>query len=658
MTIKSIMHSVVMLALFTVINAQAADLYYSDSGPGYYPWNNVDGWIIYNSGGTHYDHLPTTNDNVMINATTPKAENGNALSITNNVFAECNYFASGHQNYNGTAWLRLDGGSLTCQTSFVTGEGYPGLTTLESGNLYGGGTFYVGSMSGGYGTVSNNGATVNFNSFVLANYTAALPSTLVQTNGSMISRGAWNIGYRGEALAEINGGTVSSAGNFYLGNLSGGNGTLILNDGSVYSAGAFFAGYESGSSGTLILNGGSITVNSYAMIGRYGDGLAEMNTGTLHCTGNLYIGDYSGSSGVVTNNGTQISTDADMRLGYEAGSFGRLVHNSGTLDIDDYLYIGRNGGIGEFEVDSTFNANIMIIGSGFAPTIPGTGTVSVTENAVGTIDNYLRINNGDLYMRGGNIHLQNVGNPNQVNLFVRTGEDRRGKIQGWGTFTNVNETITLRMENNGQIIADGEGVERDLNLNQIAVVYNEITNSVSGTNGWYAINKGRVMYPRTWQTFTPGNTYCWGDYYQKTVPQQVNSVAFSPTVTFNAAIRGCLYAADRSDIPTGLPQENMRPIGIWRIGAFTGKLTMDTQSFDALSLTFRYDHTRIINKDIKLRLYHYNGSSWTKVGSCAVGGDTLISTDTPIAPVPSDDYNVGWFAVMAVELNGTVIMVK
>ncbi|HRT28723.1 MAG TPA: hypothetical protein P5527_02925 [Kiritimatiellia bacterium] len=584
MTVKTSVKLGFAALLLAVAHTQAVDLFYSATGPGYYPWDYVPGWIIYQSGSTPYNQLPTANDDVLINATAPKAENGNALTVTNGVFAECNMFAAGYQNYPGTAWFRLDGGSLTCASHFVVGRYYPGLATLESGALYSAANLYVSSQ-GGVGVMTNNGATVEAGSLFVANNIAPACSVLVQNSGSLTLR--------------------SDA----------------------------FIGHRRGCEGMAILNGGSLDI-----------------------TGEFRIGNDSNGAGIVTNTGAAITAN-NLQAAYQAGAFGRLIHTGGTLATRDYLQIGRNGGIGECEMDAPFSAKIMIIGSGLAPNPPGTGTVTMAENAVGTVKEFLRVNNGDLFMRGGQIHLQNVGNPNRTNLYVRTGEDRRGLIRGWGYIGYTNENITLRMINNGQIIADGEGEERELDLNMIAVVNSDIPVTFTDTNGWYAVNKGCVRFPRTWQTFTPGVPYCWGDLYSKEVPELVNSVGFTFTTSVNAAIRGGFYAADRSDIPAGLPA-HLRPIGVWQIGAFRAKVELTKATFDGVSLTFRYDHTQLRPMDSSLRLYRHDGSAWVQVGSATPGGDPLISTDAPLAPVSSGDYNIGWFAVMAVEQNGTLISVR
>ncbi len=623
------------------LNAQAEELYYSASGPGYYPWDNVAGWIIYNSGATPYGQLPTTNDNVRINATAPKAENGNALTVTNGVFAECNLFAAGDQNYPGTAWFRLDGGSLTCASHFITGRYYPGLATLESGTLFcmSGGNFYIGSQSGGYGTVTNNGATVEADQIVLALQTAASPSVLVHNGGSVTGRTEMTLGYRGDARMVFNGGTMFAGGTCYVGRVAGSYGALELND-------------------------GNIEVGPLAVIGHAGAGLATLNGGTLSAEMDLNIGHEDGGDGTVTNNGALLQATR-LRVGYARNTRGKLVHNAGTLDCrstsnQSSLQIGFNGGVGEFEANSGFSAYAMAIGNrtGLSDP-PGTGTVTVTEGAIGVVNNLLRVRNGALLMRGGTIRLQNTSGT-ATNLFVRQDDDGQALIRGWGSFTNTNENITLRMLHNGQVIADGEGVERDLDFNLIAVVNNDIPNGANGTNGWYAVNKGRLILPRVFTYATSAGTYSvlWGDLYSDAIPDIVNSVGLTLVTSTSATryVRGGLCATDRSDIPVGLPKR-MRPIGIWCVGCYSDKVAMTKSTFSNVALTFRYDHAQLQATDSSLRLFRYDGTAWVQVGSCLPGGDPLISTDGALAPVATGDYNIGWFAVMAVERKGTMISV-
>ena len=641
MTMKSTMISGILVSGFLMVsNAWSEDLFYSATvtGPEYFSWDHVDGWVVYNSSGRLHGLLPTTNDNVRINATTPTAEKGNALTVTNGVFAECNMFAAGDQNYPGTAWFRLDGGSLTCNTHFVVGRYYPGLATLESGTLYGKGDFYIGSQSGSSGTVTNNGTTINLNNIIFANYAATL-AEFAQNGGITTGRMDVTIGNRGAAMATVNGGILSADKTCYVGREAGSRGTLVLNDGLISSQTSVF--------------------------GHSGEGLAVLSGGVLDMVADLRIGNMAGGAGTVTNTGSEVTAN-NILIAYTEGAAGRLIHSGGSLTARAQMQVGRQAGIGEFEADAPFTVtNSMIIGTVAASgsTIPGTGTVVMAENAVGTIGEFVRVNNGDLFMRGGTFHLQNTGNPNRTNLFVRTGESSSARISGWGVFTNVNDGITLRMLNNGQVIADGVGVERDLNMNLIAVVNTEFANGPDGINGWYAVNKGRLIYPRSMTVAFPANTpttACSGDLHNKTVPGLVNSL--SVTMTYASAntraIRTHLYAPDRTDTPQGFP-DSLIPVGIWRVGSFdTNKLTPSPVSFIACTPTFRYDQTKLTPKTSRLRLYRHDGNAWIKIGDCIPDDTRLISAAASLTPLTGEDFNIGWFAVMAVEQNGTLFSIQ
>ena len=442
---------------------------------------------------------------------------------------------------------------------------------------------------------------------------------------------------------------------------------LEINSGVNAEALKFACGYQNfAGSAHLKLNGGTLTSSTDVVIGQYYRGLATLESGRIYCSQNFIVGE-NGPSGYGTVTNTAATIDAiRMRLGYTSGSYGKLVHLGGALtcrwDYSSFL-VGYNGGVGEFEANAGFTTKIMTIGgcSTNPPQPCGTGTVTVAENVSGYVRDNLKVANGTLNMRGGTIYLNNefaadYGNL-ATNLYVQTESNGIATIKGWGTFRPTSETTVLRMIHNGKVVADGEGVERDLNLNLIAVVNNTINYGPEGDNGWYATNKGRILFPRTSQTFTGGKNYCLGDLNVKTNPDMVNSVGFAFTTGFNAMVRGGFCDAARNDIPAGLPQ-HLRPVGVWFIGAFKERVSMaDKISFDFVSLTFRYDQAQLRAIDTQLRLYRYDGTAWVKVGEGLPGGDHLISTTAPLPPVAYGDYNMGWFALMAAGNNGTLISI-
>ncbi|HRT28724.1 MAG TPA: FecR domain-containing protein [Kiritimatiellia bacterium] len=490
-------------------------LYNASPDRGRRYWEAVDDWFCYQiSGGGSARRLPGTNDTVRINAATLAAEKGSALVIGHGIHATCMSFASAWLDYPGTTWLRLEGGSLTSQTTTVIGMAYPALATLEGGTLA---------------------------------------------------------------------------------------------------------------------------------------------TGT-----DLFIGGYAPSGrGVVTNNGATLSA-LRLHLGHETNTYGRLVHNGGVIDCraddkDSSLQVGFNGGVGEFVARAEFSAYAMGIGGRTSSDHPlGTGTVAVLEGAVGDISGPLRVRNGSLAMRGGTIRLQRThGYP--TNLFVRQDADAAAVIRGWGRFTTSDTKKSICMIHNGVITADGEGIERDLDFNPINAVNHDL--KTGDACGWYAVNKGRVLFPHACQTFTPGKTVCWGDLSSKPVPELVNSVALRFTAPVTCAIRGGFCASDRRDIPAFDYPAHLRPLGIWCIGAYSDNVAQRKVAFVGVSLTFRFDDTRLRPTDRRVRLYRHDGKVWHKVGECAPQGARWISTDFPLAEVTSGDYNIGWFAVMAVEKKGTVFSI-
>jgi hypothetical protein len=220
-------------------------------------------------------------------------------------------------------------------------------------------------------------------------------------------------------------------------------------------------------------------------------------------------------------------------------------------------------------------------------------------------------------------------------------------LRGWGDFAVENAASSVI--NNGLIVADGEGAARDLNLTDFGLATNSIANGVAGTNGWYAVGKGRLRYPRAW--LTPSLP----ERGQGTAPADlqndlVNSIRlFFTGIASEGYLRGELYATDRDDIPAGLPSGRGSALGVWRFPA--------TVSFGTVSLRVRYDRAGVGETDL-VRLYRYDGAGrWNMVGA-ANGASEAVSTFQPLAPLSSGDGYLGWFAVVAFPRTGTLIKIN
>ena len=136
----------------------------------------------------------------------------------------------------------------------------------------------------------------------------------------------------------------------------------------------------------------------------------------------------------------------------------------------------------------------------------------------------------------------------------------------------------------------------------------------------------------------------------------MNSVrcSFTGVSGSNTFLRGGLYATDRSDIPAGLLSGDV--IGVWNFGLFNSVNGTTLVPFSNVSLTFRYDHTKV-RGDRTLKLMRYNGTQWTLVGRALQNEEHLISTGVPVVPLSGGSMNIGFFAV-CIQKNGLSVFVR
>ena len=219
---------------------------------------------------------------------------------------------------------------------------------------------------------------------------------------------------------------------------------------------------------------------------------------------------------------------------------------------------------------------------------------------------------GILTLRGGTVHF--YGDSSSVNFFIGRYADGWGCLRGYGKIAPKKSAETnVRMAGGNCVIrADGFGEERDLDLHEVVNITNYFgeVDVAGSTNGWYAVNKGRVLYPRSWFG-TAAGIRCCGDYPYFEKPRFVNSVRFSFTgAGNNNFFRGGLCATDRSDIPSGLPPGDV--IGVWNFGLFNHVNNNTKQSYSTVSLTFRYDHTQT-RPDRPLFLHRHKAQGFEKV---------------------------------------------
>lgn len=388
-----------------------------------------------------------------------------------------------------------------------------------------------------------------------------------------------------------------------------------------------------------------------------GFGLMRIEEGAVITNTHVTIG-YQGI-GVVTNNGGSLclSPKKNLIIGAEQTGVGTYVHNSGSLSAYSVLCGFRGRGTATFH--SNMQQEYLKIGGSLnnvsEMTILDGATNRVGSSAaVGGYPMY-RIGGGTtdyrgyglLTLRGGTLHFYN--DSTTENFILGKYADGWGCLRGYGKIAPKTTGATnIRLGGGNCIIcADGEGVERALDLNECVGITNYFAevNVATSTNGWYAVNKGRVLFPRTWFG-TASAERCIGDSPYAARPRFVNSVrcSFTGVSGSSSHFRGGLYATDCESIPAGLPPGDV--IGVWAFGLFNAVNGSTKVSFSTALPTFRYDHTKV-RAGRTLNLYRHNGTAWVRVGKTMSNDEHLISTDSALTPLSSGAMNIGFFAVVA-----------
>lgn len=476
----------------------------------------------------------------------------------------------------------------------------------------------------------------------------------VQNGGTMLNEGNVRVGNCGNGktgggrLMVESGGEWTVNGQFRLG-CSSGTSWLNVNPGGIFSATnghEFLVGYQYGSG--IITNAGTMSVFDI-FPGVYGTGVL-VNKGNLTVERKLTIGRYAGSRGhVILESGSMLTK---LSGGSAPVYVGFADRSTGTLECyADWALVGSDRFLVAHGTNSTGR---LVIGEGV---IVG----PMASLALGEMPG----SRGVLELRGGTISVKGISDGHTI-LMGMDGDTTTGSILGWGTISRHSSTLRIRFF--GQVIADGEGIERDLNMAMIKTVGASNVENLNGcgTNGWFAVNKGRLIYPRA-QNCSGSSHPTIGDYPNRTSPTVMNSFRY----TINTKPDGTyynfaeLYAPDRTDIPPGLPLYSSHDVvaGVWRFGLSSVSNTDDDPtpaSFGGMRLTFRYDWRGMDAENQSLYVYRHDGSaggSWTRVGKAEISS-TANTVTTDAFDASSETWNAGWFAVVAQRPSGMTVIVR
>jgi autotransporter-associated beta strand protein len=303
-----------------------------------------------------------------------------------------------------------------------------------------------------------------------------------------------------------------------VGGLGGVSGTLVLTNTTVnVPSGGMDLGRSGGATGTLVINTGAIMTVAGGVQG-----------------GNVALGDGGGtpSFGIINQNGGLLDIGGELWLGQLAAGVGNYNLSGGTLNLHNWLAIGRNGGNGTFTITGgTFNkdgGSFIIGGNGGSTAAPGAtglclhsgGTINCSSEywiAEGATDGtnimsasaVLNLSNWVAIGRGGNATFNFLGGTmtKSANGAFIIGAGGTGVMnQSGGTFTNlVNETWvaengTGTWNMNGgtatlgilHIAQGGSGVGI-LNLNGGSIGATEVTTANTGASSTLNLNGGVLL---------------------------------------------------------------------------------------------------------------------------------------------------------------------
>ena len=521
----------------------------------------------------------------------------------------------------------------------------------------------VGWMTNGVGMLENTGNLTLGNHLIFARYGNS-EGRMRHSAGTLAVSKSVFLGYTGSGYLELAGDTETAfpAGSF----------AIAQNDWktSVRSRGELVITNSASLSRCGLSVNAAVYNNATARIALYDNAKLSdcslLNFGNIKTDNSFEVYD----NAVVSNVDLLVLNVGSSGSGVTGKTTMKLSGNAKVCDLTN-AYIGSNS-YNRVELEIADNAWFGLRDDAWT-----TNLINVARDSYQSGDATIRMRGGmiGLGIRGGLV----LGSTND-HANVRC----TSRLIGYGCVTNQGDrskTVWSRLDiRSGSATADGEGVERDLDLSTFARVSGHSnekrTNlNVSGTNGWYAINKGRLIYPnmdgelirfvgeysRLNDTYTPKLVNA-----MKIILKDANESEVTDHRRFNVA----MYAPDRTDIPAGLVEDDAknRRLGIWK-----GNVTSNASGkFATAHATIRYDQWRLGElaaasgvglNNFQICLYKHDGSAngkWKKVSSYsaaeAAANEYRISGE--ISNEVSGKRNIGWFAVVAKAIKGTQFSIR
>ena len=595
--------------------------------------------------GSEYDfYLGGRSPARLINEGTVTCQNGTSVRI------------GGALTPNGTGTL-----AMSNTASFVSGKevrigenrGKGSIILADSSSFDGathGASVYLGYSASTEADVSLcDNSSFSCATLVMGRGDSSTAALTIADNSTLTFEGDLNVAKAANSVATFaikNHSMTSYSKDVYLGVGASSVGTFRL-DGTTALAmnGSFYLGNAAGARGIVELDGTSeLAVPDGFVVG----------SAASEATGEVVV---KGSAKLVAGGKLNVGTVAD-RPGV------LKVCASGVVSATK-LYVAAAKGV------SSQSGELVVEGSGVVTNLSellfGRGATAV----------------GRCSMRGGKVFLAATSESEATPLTIGINStSTAGSVSGWG-FVGFDDPVAIMKNYSdlghstwgglylyGQVVADGDGVLRDLDFSRAGVCANSnYGKNDCGTNGWYAVNKGRLIMPRSLPRLAKNHATI-GDYPTLSNPRLVNSFrydfdkdAMEATGTY---VYSELYAADRTDIPSGLPSgDKVHVAAVWRIGYFDensgpAAAAPTAEPYSSVKLKFHYDpELPELGGVERIHVYRHDGTAngrWQIVGSDDGSSAPYVETRT-LSGVDAG-WNVGWFAIVGEMRPGALIILR
>jgi autotransporter-associated beta strand protein len=315
------------------------------------------------------------------------------------------------------------------------------------------------------------------------------PNDIIVRNGSRIDHLAGTAGTGGGSWMWVENGVYNLANTASAGGISG----FAQGTGSLSATGNLLVGaWGDNRNGTINVN----TTGTFAVSGELflGDstgsqGALNLESGTMTVNNKIFIGNNRGTGTMTMSGGTLTKTGGDQTFVGRDNGTGTLTQSGGTVSLNHDFYVGQGGGgNGTLNVSGSSVLNTgrdFVIGRE-----GGTGSLNMTGGTITKTGDEKMIvghNNGV----GTVVHSGGTINVNQNELYI--GNENSGArgtytLSGTGALNVANEVVVGRESGTGILNVDGGTMTTTGNGNMYVGRRNG-TGTLNQTDGTIVVNK-------------------------------------------------------------------------------------------------------------------------------------------------------------------------